>query len=517
MNTIASVAPIASAGQSAHAANPMWLRDLLRGVAEVPQGADREICGLSLDSRQVRSDELFIAMPGTQHDGRHYLRQAVENGASAVVCEKIPSASLPELGVPTFWVDGLGQRVSAIAARFYRDPSARMRVIGVTGTNGKTTCAYLLAQTLNQLGHRCALIGTLGYGSVDALAQSELTTADAVATQRHLAEQYAANADSVCVEASSHGLAQGRVNGVAFDIALLTNLSHDHLDYHRSMDDYADAKRRLFEFDGLQCAVLNNEDQFGRELRAQHRAARAITYGEGGDISARNLRLNENGICFDAVEETAAGETRVAVRASILGRVNVANLLAVIATLRGCDIDMNAIADALTRASSPPGRMELFRNHADQPAVVVDYAHTPDALHRALASLAELCRGKICVVFGCGGDRDREKRPQMGECAQRLAHRVVVTDDNPRGEDPSEITAQIVGGMRNPRAPQVQVIHARDRAIATAIGESSGDDIVLVAGKGHETTQTIGNRTKPMSDRELVASVLAQPPRGGTA
>lgn len=508
-----------AAGAAARPPRSRSLRALLAGLATVELRAERDIHGLSLDSRRVAANDLFIAVPGEVSDGRDYIQQAVQNGAVAVAGEKSSTVSpeqSPEqhdYGVPGFDIAGLKEHIGAIADRFYAHPSARLRLIGITGTNGKTTCAYLLAQALGLLGQRCALMSTVGTGFINALRPSALTTADAVATHRILAALLADGADAVCVEASSHGLAQGRVNGVAFDVALLTNLSRDHLDYHRSMERYGRAKGKLFRFDGLHSAVLNVDDPFGRRLLTEHRAARCLGYGftakDGADLRPLNLRLDENGIAF---EVEYRGQT-APVRSPLIGELNVPNLLAVISTLVACGYDLGPIAAAVGRCRPPPGRMELLPAGPSRPTVVVDYAHTPDALERALTSLGKLCRGKLWVVFGCGGDRDRGKRPQMGAVAERFADRVIITDDNPRTENPAAIAAQITEGMEVGAAPKVTVCHDRRRAIETAIETAiaAAGDIVLVAGKGHETTQTIGGRVLEFNDRDIVAAL---PERG---
>ena len=535
MNARPSTTPAATAPARSHS-----LGALLAGLATVESCDERDIHGLSLDSRRVGANDLFIAVPGEERDGRDYIPQAVQNGAVALACEKSPreksSTASPaqtaeqspkqspeqhDYGVPGFDIKGLKEHIGTIADRFYAHPSAQLRLIGITGTNGKTTCAYLLAQALDLLGQRCALMSTVGTGFINALQPSALTTADAVATHRRLAALLADGADAVCVEASSHGLAQGRVNGVAFDVALFTNLSRDHLDYHRSMERYGRAKGKLFRFDGLHSAVVNVDDPFGRQLLTEHRAAHVLGYGLGAnaaaDLRPRNLRLDENGIAFEVEYRGPTSCVRASVRSPLIGELNVPNLLAVIATLVACGYDLGEIAAAVSRCRPPPGRMELLSPGGpgppspSRPAVVVDYAHTPDALERALVSLSELCRGKLWVVFGCGGDRDRGKRPLMGAVAERFADRVIVTDDNPRTENPATIVAQIVKGMEAGATAKVTVRHDRRRAIETAIAGAAAGDIVLVAGKGHETTQTIGGRVRELNDRDIVAAV---PERG---
>ncbi len=492
---------------------------LLAGLATVTPHNERGIKGISLDSRRVNADDLFLAVPGETCDGRDHIKQAIQNGAAAVACEKFRIAGgrgnewsnewsndRHAHGVPSFDIAGLKKNIGVIADRFYDHPSARMQLIGITGTNGKTTCAYLLAQALHRRGQRCALLSTIGSGFVDQLEPATLTTVDAIATHRKLAELLAAGAEAVCVEVSSHGLEQGRVNQVAFDVALLTNLSRDHLDYHHSMERYARAKRKLFRFDRLQSVVVNVDDAFGRRLLREHTAEQCFGYGiRDGDLRPHDLQLNENGIAF-AVEYR---EQTATIRSPLIGALNVFNLLAVIATLLACGHDLDRIAAVISQCGAPPGRMELLRKDASQPAVVVDYAHTPDALQQALSCLAALCRGRLWVVFGCGGDRDRGKRPQMGKVAERFTDRVIITDDNPRTENPNDIAAHICKGMTRGMQDQVVVIHDRGRAIASAIAEATGQDMVLVAGKGHEATQTIGDKVFALNDRDLVIAAFA--------
>ncbi len=549
---------------------PASLAKLLAGLAQVAPRDERDITGLCLDSRRVGDGDLFIAVPGERHDGRDYIRQALARGAAAVLCESDASgdsaqrksradnparregdaAGCPVRGdAPVFAIADLQQGVGAIAARFYAHPSAAMRVIGITGTNGKTTCAWLLAQALDALGQRCGVLGTLGAGMVGDLTaaesaestesaesaestasaigitqstadtvapaaawQSALTTADAIGTQRTLAALRAHGAVAACLEASSHGLAQGRVNHIAFEVAVFTNLSQDHLDYHRDMTQYAAAKEKLFHVDGLGAAVINADDPFGRCLLARGLAATSLTYGlRSGDVRPRNLvygvgvggESGEANIAFDV----DYGGRLERICSPLIGAINVPNVLAAVATLLACGYDLRAIAAALARCRPPPGRMECVRGDygASAPAVVVDYAHTPDALRRALASLRELCGGELWLVFGCGGERDAAKRPLMGQAAAAGADHILLTDDNPRAENPQRIVAQIIDGMS---AGAATVMHDRGRAIAAAIAAAAAEDIVLIAGKGHESTQTIGARTLPLNDREIARSAL---------
>ena len=486
---------------------PKPLELLLRGLATVEPRADRDIAGVSLDSRRINPDDLFIAVPGEVTDGRDHIQQAVDNGAAAVAREALDDDLAQthrrgDYGVPSFDIAGLRRHISGIAARFFDHPSAHLRLIGITGTNGKTTCAYLLAQALDRLGQRCALMSTIGAGFIGELAPAALTTADAVTTQRTLAQLRARGAQAVCMEVSSHGLEQGRVNQVEFDIALLTNLSRDHLDYHGSMQRYARAKQRLFQFDGLGCAVINVDDPFGRRLLRAHGADRCIGYGlDNGDLRLRALVVAADGIAFEAHYRGHSAQ----VRSPLLGAVNVPNLLAAIAALLCCGYDLEQIARVAGDWRAPPGRMELAPRRGGGPAVVIDYAHTPDALERALLSLRELCGGKLWLVFGCGGERDSGKRAPMGQVAERCADRVIITDDNPRFESPQRIAAQIASGMNAP----AEIIHSRRRAIETALARAAADDIVLIAGKGHESTQSIGARVIPLNDRDIVAAAAA--------
>lgn len=483
------------------------LHALLAGLAKVAPHHNLDITGLSLDSRQVKENDLFIAVPGEARDGRDYIHSAIRNGASAIAREQTDHAGVEgnDATVPHFDIVNLKEQVGTIAARFFAHPSAHMRLLGITGTNGKTTCAYLLTQALNNLGQRCALMSTIGNGFLGELQPATLTTADAISTQRILATLLSAHATAVCMEVSSHGLAQGRVQHVAFEVALFTNLSRDHLDYHGSMKGYRQAKQKLFEFAGLECAVINSDDPFGQQLLHTHGAARCVSYGmQDGktqpDVRLHNLELNATGITF-AVEYRGQVER---INCGLIGAVNVPNLLATIATLLACGYPLEQIATSLATCLPPPGRMELLPKRPSQPCVVIDYAHTPDALHHALSSLAEFCQGKLTVVFGCGGDRDHGKRPLMGKIAESLADRVIITDDNPRSESPQQITAQIVSGMHT----KPTILHARQSAIETAIQTAADEDIVLIAGKGHETTQTIGSHRIDFNDRDIASATL---------
>jgi len=474
------------------------LRELLEGIARVPGVANREVHGLQVDSRRVKPGDLFLALPGMVVDGREFIGDAVASGAVAIVYETGDGFVLRGAPVPAFPVPDLRRQIGIIADRFYGSPSQRIVVVGVTGTNGKTTCTQLLAQALDQPPRRCAVIGTLGYGFPGALNASIHTTPDAVTVHRLMADFIGQGAAHVAMEVSSHALEQGRVSGVSFDVAVFTNLTRDHLDYHGDMENYGQAKAGLFAVPGLKHAVINHDDAFGRRLLSGIGAPlMALSYGlEGGDVRAREVHLLPDGLLLQVT--TPDGDMEL--RSPLVGRFNAYNLLAVLTTLLILGVKPEDAATRLARAQAPSGRVERFGGVKGLPLVVVDYAHTPDALEKILLALREHTRGKLWCVFGCGGDRDRGKRPAMGEIAERLADRVVLTDDNPRHEPGDAIIADILGGMR----ASPEVIRDRRTAIATAIRGSGEGDIVLIAGKGHEDYQQVGDERLPYSDREVV-------------
>ncbi len=487
------------------------LSDLLAGYMDIRPQQDRLIGALRLNSQRVMQGDLFIALPGMTSDGRDYIGQALDNGAAAVLFEPsgtIGAATRADRNtgqIPVLGMEHLKQKIGGIACRFFGNPSHAMTVIGITGTNGKTTAAYLIAQGLTLLGWHCGYSGTIGCGFIGSLQPAELTTMDVISTHRQLHDFLSGRADSVCMEVSSHGLDQGRVNGVNFDTAVFTNLSRDHLDYHHNMSDYGDAKRRLFKFDSLKTAVINCDDEFGRELlqfvRKRDNPPNCISYGvTAGDVRPIDLVIDDRGIGFGLQYHNRS----VQINAGLLGAVNVPNILCAIGCLLGMGYGLEEIASVIARIKPPPGRMEVFRHRPDQPAVIVDYAHTPDGLERALESLKSLCRGKLIVVFGCGGDRDRGKRPLMGTAAESIADRIILTDDNPRSEPAEQIVEQIQQGLTRP----VTVIHDRKQAVAEAISSSAENDLILLAGKGHETTQTMGAGAVELSDRVFVPALL---------
>ncbi len=481
----------------------MWL---LEGIAKLPDAARCEVHDLTLDSREVRAGSLFLALRGRSVHGVKFAAEAAARGASVVLWEPAAGIELPALPARVFAaaIPNLRDLVGRIADRFFKSPSAQLRITGITGTNGKTTCAFLLAQCLERLGSRAAYIGTLGWGRIASLAPASLTTPDAVTLHRELAELHAAGVRDVAMEVSSQALDQDRVAAVRIHTAAFTNLSRDHLDYHQTMTAYGAAKARLFMAPDLEHIVVNVADAFGREL-AQNYAGRApltaVWIGAGDTLPTRRtlhatqVTLDVHGVSMQL--DGSFGEARVDTR--LLGRFNADNSLIVIACLLSLGASLAEAARVLAECNPPPGRMEVVDPDArGKPLAVVDYAHTPDALAKALGALREHCAGSLWCVFGCGGDRDPGKRPLMGSIADELADRVIVTDDNPRSEDPQAITGAIISGIKS---RTVRVIHDRGEAIGTALKEARATDVVLIAGKGHEDYQIYGDTRRSFSDR----------------
>jgi len=499
-----------------------WLLD---GIASVPAN-DAQVVDIAIDSREVRAGYLFFALRGQRAHGLEFAAEAAARGASAVLWEPAPNVEAPVLPKALFAapVEDLHKLVGRIADRFFQWPSSQLCVVGITGTNGKTTCAYLLAQCLERLGYEAAYVGTIGWGRVGALDTSTHTTPDAVSVHRMLAQLKKQGARMIAMEVSSHALDQGRVGGVHFHSAAFTNLSRDHLDYHASMQAYGEAKERLFATPELKHAIINIGDDFGRQLalrlagRAPSRAPErtslrapltAVWVGAGGDawlaqrsLHAERVALDLRGVSMEV--EGSFGRLQLATR--LLGRFNAENALVVLGCLLALGVPLERAGGALGESTAPPGRMEVVAAaDPDKPLAVIDYAHTPDALAKALAALREHCRGALWCVFGCGGDRDAGKRPLMGGIVDELADRIIVTDDNPRSEDPDTIVRAIIDGIKSHAA---RVIHDRGAAIATALGEAAPGDIVLIAGKGHEDYQIYGATRRSFSDRQEACRVL---------
>jgi UDP-N-acetylmuramoyl-L-alanyl-D-glutamate--2,6-diaminopimelate ligase len=489
---------------------PMRLDTLLAGFTSVDAFADVGVTGLSLDSRALDVGDAFVALRGLRAHGIEFAQGAIDAGASIVLAESDARCADVRVSAPLVWIDDLRAKLGAIAARFYGDASCALRIVGVTGTNGKTSTVQLLAQALGLLGRRAATIGTLGTGLAGALDAGERTTPDVISLQRVLARFLEQGATDVAMEVSSHALEQGRVDAVHFGIAVFTNLTRDHLDYHGSMEAYAAAKQRLFRTPGLAAAVINLDDACGRRIAAQlPPGVERIGYAlgqEDAEVRAIDVQALARGLRFRL--STPWGEARI--ESQLLGQFNVANLLAVAATLGAMGFDFDRVAGALCALEPVPGRMSRLGGEGGLPLVVVDYAHTPDALEQALSSLRAHCEGMLICVFGCGGERDAGKRPQMAAVAERLADRIIVTDDNPRGEDGDAIVSAILGGFA--RAHAVRVERDRDKAIRGAILGARSDDIVLIAGKGHEPYQEIRGIRHPFDDRIVACQALEARP-----
>lgn len=482
------------------------LQMLLEGMTDTPVGPDISVQGISCDSRDVRAGDLFLACPGTRTRGSLFIREAVRAGAVATVVDQALLSDLDRRLTAVIPVPALRDKLGLIAGRFYREPTHRLRVTGVTGTNGKTSVSWWSAKVHSLLaGKPAGLVGTLGYGCFPRLQSGPNTTPGAIGLQRLCAGFLDAGADTVFMEVSSHALDQGRVNDVEFDTAVFTNLSRDHLDYHRDLDEYFRAKEKLFTFESLRAAVVNSDDACGRKLLQRLPAGvEAISYGLSGGAHAPLVRATPvpgAELVLDIAGPWGSGR----VRPGVTGKFNAGNMLAVISALCLEGFPLDRVLEKLDNVGPVPGRMESFMR-ADGARAVVDYAHTPAALEQALASLGENCEGRLICVFGCGGDRDRDKRPLMGEVAQRLAAEVILTDDNPRSESGDDIIAAILSGMTGAGAATIE--RNRSRAIEMALGMAGPGDVVLIAGKGHETSQEVAGRRYPFSDRQQVRALL---------
>jgi len=465
---------------------------------------------ITSDSRSVEPGVAFAAYPGSRHDGRAFIDDAVLRGAGAVFWEANKFVWESRWNVPQVPIEGLREKLGAIADAVYGHPSRALSVVGVTGTNGKTTCSHWIAQSAEACGRRSAVVGTLGVGKVGALAASPQTTPDVCVVHETLAQFRDAGVVVVAMEVSSHGLDQGRVNNVTFDIALFTNLSRDHLDYHGTMVAYGHAKARLFAWPGLRCAVINADDPFGQGLidAARSRRQRVLSYGlSNADVAATGIAMGGGGITLSVATPWGRG----AVETRVVGEFNAHNLLGVLAVLLESGIAFDAALASLSALTPPTGRMQRLGGEG-LPLVVVDYAHTPDALEKVLSALRPAVppQGELIGIFGCGGDRDKGKRPQMGNIAATLADRIVVTTDNARSEDPAEIASAIVHGIRQTNMRCYRVELDRAAAIASAIEAARASDVVLIAGKGHEAYQETNGVRTPFADADHAARALAE-------
>jgi len=474
------------------------------------------------DSRAARRGDTFVAYPGESRDGRDYIPQAIANGAASVLWERAGFEWDPRWPAPNLGVRDLRRHAGEIASRIHGRPSARLRVIGVTGTNGKTTCSQWIAQALTRAGRRCAVIGTLGYGLRAPLKPVANTTPDGLWLHAQLAEFARRGAQAVAMEVSSIGLDQDRLADVEFDVALFTNLTRDHLEYHRTMRHYREAKAKLFAWETLRHAVVNLDDEFGAVLARSIRrpGLKVIGYGFGGArgagaalVTGANLVTGARGVAFDV--RTPWGSARVA--SPVLGRHNAYNLLGTLGVLLASGVPLKKAVSALAVVKPVRGRLQALGGGA-RPLVVVDYAHTPDALKQALTTLRQLLTAqsrvtnhepRLICVFGCGGDRDPGKRPLMGRVAAKLADHVFVTSDNPRSEDPLDIIEDIVAGAGG-ATREITIEADRGKAILRAVADARRGDVVLLAGKGHEAYQEIHGARHPFSDVTVAREALAR-------
>lgn len=472
---------------------------------------DIVIEGIAADSRKVCQGDLFLVVPGAQGDGRLFIQDAIDRGAVAIAIDQTlcngAHYSLPCIAVPN-----LGHRVSELAGVFYGHPSKQLSIVGITGTNGKTSTALFVANVLQTLGKPTGIIGTLGIGMPGQLLDTGNTTPGPVLFQSTLADFVSQNIHAAAVEISSHAIVQGRVRDVQFDTAVFTNLTRDHLDYHGTMEAYGEAKAQLFRMTGLRTAVVNVDCPFGYSLSQElsSQAISLLTYGienPKADVSVLSLKESHRGLRFRVLSPW--GEANV--ESGLLGRFNVSNLLAVLATVCSQGLPFEKVISALEQLAPTPGRMQAITVLSKQALVVVDYAHTPDALEKALSVLKSHAKGQIICVFGCGGDRDVGKRPLMGAIAQQYADQVIVTDDNPRTEQPEQIIQDILEGMVDQSfSDSLTVIHNRGEAIKQALSWAGENDTVLIAGKGHEDYQEIHGVKQHFSDIEFARSILSE-------
>lgn len=484
---------------------------LLSQLLSYPVPLDCHLTGLTSDSRLVKSGDVFCALIGNQTCGELYIATALQQGAVAVLkeAETFGFEKLSE-HIPCVKIPRLSQQLGIIAARFYHQPSHCMQIVGVTGTNGKTTVTHLIAQMLQKLHPPCGLIGTIGCGIYGALQPSLHTTPQPIELHSLFSQLKAQNVRRVAMEVSSHALAQGRVNGVQFDTAVFTNLSRDHLDYHESMEAYLAAKTLLFQTIDLKTVILNNDDPASITIKRQiANTVTVFTYSfeqKTADIYADIQSLTPQGSHF--ILNTPWGQGQL--HSPLLGKFNISNVLAAFTVLLNWGIPFASLSTAFNNIEPVSGRMERLYQ-AGQPTIIIDYAHTPDALQQTLSALRAHCHttqySRLWCVFGCGGDRDRGKRPLMGRIAESYADKVIITDDNPRHENSTNIIHDILQGCSQPE--QMVTIADRKQAIEYALHHADSHDIVLIAGKGHETYQQIGDQRFPFSDSSIVKAHLS--------
>jgi UDP-N-acetylmuramoyl-L-alanyl-D-glutamate--2,6-diaminopimelate ligase len=487
----------------------LTLARLLEDIIDVPTSIDLQITSMTQDSREVKEGCLFVALKGTQLHGMAYAKVAEEQGAVAIIFEADEALEKIETTIPQVEIANLRDVLGLIADRFYGSSSHSLKMVGITGTDGKTSVSHFMAQAIDN----CAVIGTIGLGLLDNLQTATHTTPDVINVHKNLQWMKQQGVDTVAMEVSSHALDQGRVSGVAFDVAVLTNLSRDHLDYHKTVEAYADAKEKLFHWSGLKAVVVNLDDEFGRKIANKISQIKTVVgYGIGeienypaGSLVAVDTKFTVNGIC--AVIQYGAQKGQLAV--SVLGRFNLSNLLAALGAMLALGVNFNDAISQLNKVQTVAGRMEKITIENGKPILtVVDYAHTPNALESVLKALREHIEEEatLICVFGCGGDRDSGKRPLMAAAAEKYADVVIVTDDNPRTESPEMIMLDIVAGFENTKA--IIIEHDRSTAIYKALKQAKSGDAVLIAGKGHENGQILATGTIPFNDREQVEQAL---------
>ncbi|MDH5484845.1 MAG: UDP-N-acetylmuramoyl-L-alanyl-D-glutamate--2,6-diaminopimelate ligase [Gammaproteobacteria bacterium] len=496
--------------------NSLTLKQLLDDFVSINYVPDIPVTGICMDSRKVRPGDVFVALAGETEHGLAYAEAAVNSGAVAVICDRKfdqycqQVLSLLMTRVICVPILNLKERLGEIASRFYAEPTKDIYTIGITGTDGKTSVSHFIAQALNDETHTSAVIGTVGNGMLGELSQTSHTTPNVIDVHRLFSEFRDAGVTQVAMEVSSHGLDQGRVDGVDFDVAVLTNLGRDHMDYHGDMDAYSAAKKSLFERPELRAIVVNIDDAFGRQLAADLQGAvETWVYGIAPDVFhgarhyvfASNIEASPDGIKMQV--RCPSGEATVALR--LMGEFNAYNAMATLAVMLIQKIPFKDAIQRLQQLRPIAGRMEIYAS-GDGPRVVVDYAHTPQALSSALSALRQHCTGKIICVFGCGGDRDKGKRPLMAQAAEQYADKIIVTDDNPRSEAPQIIVSEILGGFSS--QSNVEIIHDRKQAIECAMSAAKPGDMVLIAGKGHEDYQIIGQQRHFFSDAQVVTDLL---------
>ncbi len=487
----------------------MKLTELLKDLTIID--SDLSISGLTLNSNDVSEGNVFVALSGAKQHGLTYAEQAIERGAAAILFDsndiELAKSHITNPNVLAIAITNLAENLGDIAARFYQHPSQKMAVIGITGTNGKTSCSQFLSQMLEN----CGVIGTLGWGKYGQLKETLNTTPDALAIQKMLAAMKDENCENIAMEVSSHGLAQGRINGTCFKGAVFTNFSRDHLDYHGTMEAYLETKLKLFNASQLEFAVINLDDVVSEKIIAaipENVSIIGVTKTErqsprGQTLIAQNVIPDLWGITFEVDWQNQLQKVHV----PLIGLFNLENVLCVLAVMLTLGVKLEDAAQHLSHLKPVNGRMERFGGENNQPLVIVDYAHTPDALEKVLYSLRQHTHGELGVVFGCGGNRDSGKRAQMGRVAEEFADWMIITDDNPRFESNETIVEDILSGCFKKEA---KVIHDREKAIRRAIEHASSQDCVLIAGKGHEDYQEIEGVKYPFNDAQCVREIMAK-------